>query len=221
MVDSSTVITPSWPTLSKASAISRRSRRPARRWWRPARSPRCPRPDVPSSSRISETCRDRRVDAALDPHRRWRRQRPCADLRDHGLGQDGGGGGAVTGDVVGLGGDLLDQLRTEVLVGVVTSISRAMVTPSLVIVGAPHCLSSTTLRPRGPMVTRTASARVSTPRSSASRASASNSTILGMFFLCLIVRTPLRPPGSRGSQGRRTIGTSTCPPPPARRGRTG
>ena len=31
------------------------------------------------------------------------------------LGQHGGGGGAVTGDVVGLGGDLLHQLGTHVL----------------------------------------------------------------------------------------------------------
>jgi hypothetical protein len=35
-----------------------------------------------------------------------------------GLGQDGGGGGAVAGDVVGLGGDVLGQLRAEVLVRV-------------------------------------------------------------------------------------------------------
>ena len=40
-------------------------------------------------------------------------------LADQRLGQHGGGGGAVTGDVVGLGGDLLDQLRAHVLEGVV------------------------------------------------------------------------------------------------------
>ncbi len=45
-----------------------------------------------------------------------------------------------------------------------SSISRAMVTPSLVMVGAPYFLSSTTLRPLGPSVTRTASATLSTPR---------------------------------------------------------
>ena len=44
-----------------------------------------------------------------------------------------------------------------------TSISRAMVTPSLVTVGPPKALSNTTLRPRGPRVTFTASASVSTP----------------------------------------------------------
>ena len=45
-----------------------------------------------------------------------------------------------------------------------------MVTPSLVMVGAPHFLSMTTLRPLGPSVTLTASARASTPRWSESRA---------------------------------------------------
>ena len=55
-----------------------------------------------------------------------------------------------------------------------SSISLAMDTPSLVIVGAPNFLSSTTLRPLGPMVTRTASASLLTPASSARRASSSN-----------------------------------------------
>ena len=39
-----------------------------------------------------------------------------------------------------------------------SSISLAIETPSFVIVGAPHFLSRTTLRPFGPRVTRTASA---------------------------------------------------------------
>src|SRR5687767_5312215 len=58
-----------------------------------------------------------------------------------------------------------------------SSISLAIVTPSFVIVGAPHFLSRTTLRPRGPSVTRTASASLLTPRSRPSRASESNFTI--------------------------------------------
>ncbi len=61
-----------------------------------------------------------------------------------------------------------------------SSTSRATVTPSLVMVGAPHFLSITTLRPLGPSVTFTASARRLTPRSSARRASSSNSSILAM-----------------------------------------
>src|SRR3954452_2067545 len=55
-----------------------------------------------------------------------------------------------------------------------------MVTPSLVMVGAPHFLSMTTLRPFGPSVTLTTSARASTPRCSASRASVSNDRILAI-----------------------------------------
>src|SRR3954447_24045374 len=52
-----------------------------------------------------------------------------------------------------------------------TSISRAMVTPSFVIVGAPNFLSRTTYRPLGPSVTFTALATASTPASRAWRAS--------------------------------------------------
>src|SRR5690242_20594128 len=53
-----------------------------------------------------------------------------------------------------------------------------MVTPSLVIVGPPYFLPSTTLRPFGPRVTLTALARVSTPRSSERRASSEKLRVL-------------------------------------------
>ncbi len=52
-----------------------------------------------------------------------------------------------------------------------SSISRAMVTPSLVMSGAPNFLSRTTFRPLGPSVILTASARASTPRCKERRAS--------------------------------------------------
>src|SRR5690625_7346729 len=55
-----------------------------------------------------------------------------------------------------------------------------MDTPSLVIVGAPHFFSSTTLRPLGPRVTLTVSARVLSPRSIPRRASSSKAIILAM-----------------------------------------
>ena len=54
------------------------------------------------------------------------------------------------------------------------SISRAIVTPSFVMVGAPNFLSNTTLRPLGPNVTFTAFANASTPLPSARRASSLN-----------------------------------------------
>src|SRR5438067_10042801 len=64
-----------------------------------------------------------------------------------------------------------------------SSISFATVTPSLVMRGAPYDLSSTTLRPFGPNVTRTASARISMPRSIRSRAS----LLSRMSFAAIIV----------------------------------
>src|SRR3954471_12220116 len=60
-------------------------------------------------------------------------------------------------------------------IGSESSISLATVTPSLVTVGAPNFLSMTTLRPLGPSVTFTASASWSTPRLSLARASVLNS----------------------------------------------
>src|SRR6266487_808945 len=69
-----------------------------------------------------------------------------------------------------------------------SSISLAIVTPSLVMVGAPHFLSRTTLRPLGPSVTRTTLASLSTPASSARRASASYSNCLGMVLGSLSIR---------------------------------
>ena len=73
-----------------------------------------------------------------------------------------------------------------------SSMSRAMVAPSLVIVGAPNFLSRTTLRPLGPIVTLTASARRSTPRLRERRAVSSNTSCLAK---CVVLRY-LRPRGS-------------------------
>ena len=55
-----------------------------------------------------------------------------------------------------------------------TSISFAMVTPSLTMLGLPNFFSRTTLRPFGPRVTLTASARMFTPRSRERRADSLN-----------------------------------------------
>ena len=59
-----------------------------------------------------------------------------------------------------------------------SSISFATDTPSLVIVGAPNDLSSTTLRPFGPKVTFTAFASTFTPANIFVRASPANNTSL-------------------------------------------
>src|SRR3954452_16864757 len=82
-----------------------------------------------------------------------------------------------------------------------TSISRAIVTPSLVMVGAPNFLSSTTYRPFGPRVTLTASARMLTPRSSERRASS-----LNFSSLCAIQF----PPWLGGRTGRLTRADHLC-----------
>src|SRR5215468_8358899 len=67
-----------------------------------------------------------------------------------------------------------------------SSISLATVTPSLEMRGAPNDLSSTTLRPLGPNVTRTAWARMSTPRNILSRASTENLTSLAAIVGSLL-----------------------------------
>src|SRR6202167_5408659 len=72
-----------------------------------------------------------------------------------------------------------------------SSISFATVTPSLVMRGAPKLLSSTTLRPFGPSVTLTALARMSTPRSILSRASVENLTSFEAILALLISAFPL------------------------------
>src|ERR1039457_201585 len=64
-----------------------------------------------------------------------------------------------------------------------SSISLAIVTPSLVIVGEPYFLSRTTLRPFGPIVTLTASARWSMPRLRLRRAISSKRSCLAMTLL--------------------------------------
>src|SRR5712692_1772295 len=64
-----------------------------------------------------------------------------------------------------------------------SSISLATVTPSLVMVGEPKDFSKTTFRPLGPNVTFTASARILTPRRIASRALASKMISLAIVFL--------------------------------------
>src|SRR6202171_1223568 len=63
-----------------------------------------------------------------------------------------------------------------------SSISRTIVTPSLVTVGAPNFFSRTTLRPLGPSVMRTDEATMSMPFLRACRASTSNVTV---FAICL------------------------------------
>src|SRR5262249_25796165 len=75
-----------------------------------------------------------------------------------------------------------------------SSISLATVTPSLLMRGAPKDFSSTTLRPLGPSVTRTALERISMPRSILSRASPENLTSLAAISLPPVA-SPVRETG--------------------------
>src|SRR6266487_2029958 len=72
-----------------------------------------------------------------------------------------------------------------------SSISLATATPSLVMRGAPNDLSSRTLRPLGPSVTRTAWVSVSMPCNILSRASTENFTSLADISVFLFVRPHL------------------------------
>src|SRR5438067_2488657 len=72
-----------------------------------------------------------------------------------------------------------------------SSISLATVTPSLVIVGEPNDFSMTTLRPLGPSVTFTASASVLTPLRMASRARTSKRISLAMSVISVCLREDL------------------------------
>src|SRR5258708_8115778 len=68
-----------------------------------------------------------------------------------------------------------------------SSISRTIVTPSLVTVGAPNFFSRTTLRPLGPSVIRTDWATMSMPFLRACLASTSNVTV---FAICIFPSLP-------------------------------
>ena len=90
-----------------------------------------------------------------------------------------------------------------------SSISRAIETPSLVIVGAPVRRSSTTLRPLGPSVTLTASASSSTPACSRRRAS-------WLKWRILPIRVPVSL-GRRPGRGCPAPGAGRCRGRPSRR----
>ncbi|CPU65578.1 Uncharacterised protein [Mycobacteroides abscessus] len=105
-----------------------------------------------------------------------------------------------------------------------SSISLAMETPSFVMVGAPHFLSSTTLRPLGPRVTLTVSASVLSPRSMLRRASSSKAMILAMGNDPPLVAYGGRPaPATDGPRRRRSCHAAraglTCRPGGLRRSR--
>src|SRR4051794_34316806 len=177
---SSTVMTPSLPTRSNASPI----RSPTSASWAetvatPAMAAR-PSTGVAALSRAACTAST----AARMPRPSATGLAPAATLRmpscTRAWASTVAGGGPSPATSLVFVATVLASCAPRVSYGSVRSISRAMVTPSLVIVGAPNFLSMTTLRPRGPSVTLTASASLSPPRSRERRASSLNLMILAM-----------------------------------------
>ena len=193
VLPSSTVMTPSLPTLSKASdssspTVSSCADRAAT-WATSSR---------PSTSRaISTSLSETAVLAASMPFFRLSGAAPAATLRRPSRTSAWARTVAVVvpspATSLVLVATSLTSCAPRFSYGSSSSTSRAMVTPSLVIVGAPHDLSRTTLRPLGPRVTLTVSASLSTPRSSARRPSSPKLRVLA---------TGLRPPRRRGRHGR-------------------
>src|SRR3989454_6512472 len=96
------------------------------------------------------------------------------------------------------------------LLGSFSSISFATVTPSLVMVGLPNFLSITTFRPFGPNVTLTACAMMLTPRRSAARASSLNRSCLAIDLypssrVCTNAVTAAEPRGSRAENAENVL----------------
>ena len=116
--DSSTVMTPSLPTLSMASEI--RSPISVSAAEMDATWAICSLVSVSLEIVLQRADRglDGGLDAPLEGHRVGAGGHVAQALANQGPGQHGGGGGAVTGDVVGLLGYFLDQLGPDLLVGV-------------------------------------------------------------------------------------------------------
>src|SRR4051794_26793038 len=199
--DSSTVMTPSLPTLSNASAM-----RPPMVSSCAEMVATCAISSLPSTSRATSSRRSLTASTAASmPRWRLAGAAPAATLRRPSLTMACARTVAV---VVPSPATSLVLVATSLASWAPrfsyessSSISLAIVTPSLVIVGAPHFLSMTTLRPRGPSVTFTALARASTPRSRARRAESSNSRVLAIRKDPLLLRRPPRAAGS-GPAGR-------------------
>ena len=112
---SSTVMTPSLPTLSITSAMISPTSGSAAEIA--ATAAICSR--VSTGRAVALDLLDDRLDglldAALDDHRVGAGGDDAEALGDHRLAEHDRGGGAVAGDVVGLGRDLLEELRAHVL----------------------------------------------------------------------------------------------------------
>ena len=165
-----------------------------RRWRRPGRSPTCRRSPWPGSRCPSTAA----ATAASMPRLRLSGLAPAATLRRPSRTSACASTVAVVVPSPAMSLVLVATSFTSWAPmfsnGSSSSTSRAMDTPSLVMVGAPNFFSSTTLRPLGPMVTFTASASLLTPASRARRASSSNlmSLAIGAYLTIARMSRPFR-----------------------------
>ena len=181
--DSSTVMTPSLPTLSNASAISSPIFASCAETVATLAISLCSSTSRADLSRLSATA----AAAASTPRLSAIGFAPAATLRRPNCTMAWASTVAVVVPSPATSLVLVATSRASWAPrfsrGSSRSTSRATVTPSLVMVGAPHFLSITTLRPLGPNVTLTASASRFTPRSSARRASSSKTKLLAIEYL--------------------------------------
>ena len=162
---SSTVMTPSFFTFFMASAIRRPMASSLFADTRATSSIFLKSSPTSSGHRLDAFHYQRHafVDTALDVHGVCACRYVLEADGDDGLCQYGGCGCAVAGIVACLDATSLTSCAPMFWKGSSSSISRATLTPSFVIWGAPNFLSIITLRPFGPSVTLTASASASTP----------------------------------------------------------
>ena len=186
---SSTVMTPSLPTFFIASAIILPiSVSPFARIVPTCAMSFLPLVGFESFFSSLDDGLDGLVDAALELHRVVAGGDELGALAVDRLREHGRGGGAVAGDVGGLRGDLLHHLRAHVLELVLELDLLRDGDAVLGDRGRAEDFSMTTLRPFGPRVTFTASARVLTPREDArcGRCSSKMISLAAMFVVSLV-----------------------------------
>src|SRR5690349_15415281 len=179
--DSSMVMTPSLPTLPKASARSS----PTSSLW--AEMAATLATWVPSTGRAFSSRRAAMASTETSmPRLIWPGAAPAATLRRPSLTSAWARTVAVVvpspATSLVLVATSLASWAPRFSYGSSSSTSRAMVTPSFVMVGAPHFLSRTTLRPRGPSVTLTVFASLSMPASRDRRAASLNASCFAMVL---------------------------------------
>src|SRR5882757_6479284 len=207
VLDSSTVITPSLPTLSIASAI----RSPTCLSWADSAATAA-MSSLPSIARaVDSSSSETALTAASMPFFRAAGEAPAATLRRPSRTSAWASTVAVVVPSPAMSLVLVATSLTSCAprfsYGSSSSTSRAIVTPSLVMVGAPNFLSMTTLRPLGPIVTFTVSASLLTPRSRARRASSSNLRVLAMPANYLVYSSDVVvKDGQRNRPGSRPLG---------------